>query len=197
MYAALRARAACGSLPSARASVLQLDEYPGLGPAHPRSLAATLREQLRGIGLASLHGLDGSAGDLDAEAARHEAVLDAAPIDLGVLGLGRDGHVAMDEPPARFASGVRVVTPGLDTRVDAAPAFGDVARVPARALTVGLGTLYRVRELIVLAVGTETAPALRAMLEEPVGADSPASLLRDHPRLTVICDREAASLLTP
>jgi glucosamine-6-phosphate deaminase len=197
MYAALRAQAARGDLPSGQASVLQLDEYAGLGPADPRSIAATLREHLRGIPLASLHGIDGSAGDLAAEAARHEAVLDAAPIDLAVLELGRDGHVAIDEPPARFASGVRVVTPALDTRMEAAPAFGDVARVPERALTVGLGTLYRVRELIVLATGTETAPALRAMLEEPVGTECPASLLRDHPRLTVICDREAASLLIP
>lgn len=197
MYAALRAHAARGRLPSERATMLQLDEFAGLGPADPRSLGARLCEQLRGIPLAAVHRLDGSALDLAAEAARHEAVLEAAPIDLAVLGLGRDGHVAMDEPPARFASGVRIVEPAADTRLDAASAFGDVARVPVRALTVGLGTLYRVRELIVLATGADRAPALRAMLEEPVGADCPASLLRDHPRLTVICDREAASLLTP
>jgi glucosamine-6-phosphate deaminase len=197
MYAALRAQAARGDLRSEQATVLQLDEYAGLGPADPRSLAAMLRDQLRGVPLAALRGIDGSADDLAAEAARHESVLETAPIDLAVLGLGRDGHVAMDEPPARFASGVRVVEPAPDTRLEAAPAFGDVARVPARALTVGLGTLYRVRELIVLATGAEKAPALRAMIEEPVGTDCPASLLRDHPRLTVICDREAASLLTP
>jgi hypothetical protein len=156
-----------------------------------------LREQLRGIPLASLRSLDGSARDLAAEAARHETVLEAAPIDLAVLGLGRDGHVAFDEPPARLASGVRVIDLVTETREDAAPAFGGVDRVPARALTVGLGTLYRVRELILLVTGAAKAPALRAMLEEPVGPDCPASLLRDHPRLTVICDGEAARLLAP
>jgi hypothetical protein len=67
----------------------------------------------------------------------------------------------------------------------------------SRALTAGLGALYRARELLVLAIGEQTAPALRAMLEDPPGAGSPASLLRDHPRLTVVCDRAAASLLTP
>ena len=197
MYAALRAHAARGSLPSERASVLQLDEYAGLGPEDPRSFAAVLREQLRGIPLASLRSLDGSSPDLAAEAARHEAVLEAAPIDLAVLGLGRDGHVAFDEPPARLASGVRIIDLVAETREDAAPTFGGVDRVPARALTVGLGTLYRVRELILLVTGAAKAPALRAMLEEPVGPDCPASLLRDHPRLTVICDGEAASLLAP
>ena len=197
MYAALRAHAAAGTLPSGRATVLQLDEYAGLVPGDPHSFAAQLREQLRGVRLAELHTIDGSARDLDAEAARHEAVLEAAPIDVAVLGLGRDGHVAFDEPPARMASGVRVVDLVAATREDAAMGFGGLERVPARALTAGLGTLYRARELIVLVTGAVKAPALRAMLEEPVGPASPASLLREHPRLTVICDRDAARLLTP
>jgi glucosamine-6-phosphate deaminase len=197
MYGALRRHAAAGTLHAGSATVLQLDEYAGLGPHDTRSFAAQLREQLRGVPLGSLRTIDGSAPDLAAEAARHAAVLDEAPIDLAVLGLGRDGHVAFDEPPARLASGVQLVTLVNETRVDAAPAFGGVQHVPARALTTGLGTLYRARELIVLVTGAAKAPALRAMLEDPVGRASPASLLRDHPRLTVICDREAAALLEP
>ena len=123
-------------------------------------------------------------------------MLEAAPIDVAVLGLGRDGHVAFDEPPARMASGVHVVDLVETTREDAAIGFGGLERVPARALTIGLGTLYRARELILLVTGAVKAPALRAMLEEPVDPASPASLLRDHPRLTVICDQAAARLLT-
>jgi glucosamine-6-phosphate deaminase len=195
MYAALRAHAAHGSLLSSRATVLQLDEYVGLGPADARSYAAQLHDELRGVPLDSIQTIDGSATDLAAEAARHNARLETAPLDVAVLGLGRDGHVAFDEPPASRASGVRVVDLVTTTRRDAAHAFGGEARVPARALTTGLGTLYRARELILLVIGAAKAPALRAMLEDPVGPGSPASLLRDHPRLTVICDREAASLL--
>jgi glucosamine-6-phosphate deaminase len=197
MYAALRAHARSGHLPPRTVTVLQLDEYAGLRPGDPRSFADQLRAQLDGIPIAALRTLDGAAGDLKAEAARHAAVLEEAPIDLAVLGLGRDGHVAFDEPPARRASGVAVVSLAESTREDAAPAFGGVEKVPAAALTTGLGTLYRARELILLVSGVAKAPALRAMLEEPVDPRSPASLLRDHPRLTVICDREAASLLTP
>jgi glucosamine-6-phosphate deaminase len=196
MYATLRAHAAAGHLDGAEATVLQLDEYAGLGPADPRSFAAELREQLRGIPLRALRTLDGAAPDLAAEAARHAAVLGGAPIDLAVLGLGRDGHVAFDEPPARLASGVQPVALTDMTRADAAAAFGGADRVPARALTTGLGTLYDARELILLVTGAAKAPALRAMLEGPQGRECPASLLRDHPRLTVICDREAAALLS-
>jgi glucosamine-6-phosphate deaminase len=197
MYAVLRAHARSGQLPPGTATIMQLDEYAGPRPDDRRSFAAQLRAQLRGIPLGAIRTLDGAAGDLGAEAARHAALLEEAPIDLAVLGLGRDGHVAFDEPPARRASGVSLVSLAETTREDAAPAFGGFEHVPVRALTTGLGTLYRARELILLVSGSAKAPALRAMLEGPVDARSPASLLRDHPRLTVICDLEAASLLTP
>jgi glucosamine-6-phosphate deaminase len=197
MYAALRAKARAGALPSAGATVLQLDEYAGLAPTDPRSFAAQLRAALDGIPLHELITIDGAAPDLAAEAARHDAAVEGAPIDLAVLGLGRDGHVAFDEPPARVASGVRVVRLAATTRDDAAASFGGLDGVPDRALTVGLGTLYRARELLLLVTGAEKAIALRSMLEEPVHAGSPASLLRDHPRLTILCDRDAAARLTP
>ena len=176
MYAALRAHAAAGDLAGTEPTVLQLGEHAGVAPDDPQSVAAQLAESLRGVPLAALRRLDGSAADLAAEAARYEADIEAAPIDLAVLGLGGDGRVAFDAPPARLASGVRVADD---------------------ALTVGLGTLYRARELLVLVTGRVKADALRAMLEAPAGPASPASLLRDHPRLTVICDAEAAARLTP
>jgi glucosamine-6-phosphate deaminase len=119
MYEALREHAEAGRLPSRGATVLQLDEYAGLGPPDPRSFASQLRGQLRGIALGSLRTIDGASEGLDAEAGRHAAALEAAPIDLAVLGLGRDGHVAFDEPPARLASGVLLVRLAPETRADA------------------------------------------------------------------------------
>jgi hypothetical protein len=105
--------------------------------------------------------------------------------------------VAFDEPPARVASGVRTVALADPTREDAAAAFDGLEHVPRQALTVGLGTLYRAREILILVEGAAKAAALRAMLEQPVDPWCPASQLRDHPRLTVICDRAAAAALTP
>jgi glucosamine-6-phosphate deaminase len=195
MYEALRAHAADGSLPAEQATLFQLDEYLGLDASDARSYGAYLRRELRGIAFGTFHGLDGATSDPDAEAARHQARLESAPVDLVVLGLGRDGHVAFDEPGSASGSGARRVRLHPATRADAAPAFGGIEQVPAEALTVGLRTLLAARELIMLVSGEAKAPALRAMLEAPASPETPASLLRDHPRLTVICDAAAAGLL--
>jgi glucosamine-6-phosphate deaminase len=197
LYAVLRGHAADGSLPSAGARLFQLDEYLGAGPEDPRSFRAYLRRELAGVELGAVHGLDGAAPDPAAQCARHQALLDEAPIDLVVLGLGRDGHVAFDEPGSPIDAGVRRVRLHPATRADAAPEFGGLEHVPEEALTVGLRTLLAARELVLLVTGEAKAPALRAMLEGPAGPDSPASLLREHPRLTVVCDAAAARLLRP
>jgi glucosamine-6-phosphate deaminase len=192
VYAALRAHA---GLPSGEATVFQLDEYRGLGPDDERSFGAYLRRELRGIDLAAFHGLDGSAPDPAAECARHQRQLDAAPIDLAVLGLGQDGHVAFDEPGSAIDEGTRVVALHPQTRADAAGEFGGLEHVPTHALTVGLRTLVAARELLLLVTGEGKAEALRSMLLAPPGSDFPATLLRAHPRLTVICDAPAAGAL--
>jgi glucosamine-6-phosphate deaminase len=137
MYAALRAHATDGSLPTAQAELFQLDEYRGLAPDDPRSYGAYLRRELAGIEFAAVHGIDGAAADAAAECARHQALLDEAPLDLVVLGLGRDGHVAFDEPGAPPGAGMRVVALHATTRADAAADFGGVEAVPTEAFTVG------------------------------------------------------------
>ena len=190
MYAALRAHARHGELHSRSATVLALDEYVGLAPNDPRSRSGTLAHELRGIELAALHGLDGTAADLEAECARHQARLEEAPLDLAVLGLGSDGHIAFDGP------GSRLDEPTREVRLTAA-ARAEHGSGPERALTVGLGALLQARELLVVATGAERAPALRAMLLDAPSPAAPASLLRSHPRLTVVCDRNAATELPP
>ena len=195
LYAALRAHAADGSLQAGRATLLQLDEYLGLGPDDERSYAAYLRRELKGLTFGELHGLDGARADPEAECARHQALLDRAPIDLAVLGLGRDGHVAFDEPGSPLDAGVRRVRLHRTTRQDAAADFGGIEHVPEEALTVGLRTLLEAREVLMLVTGEGKAYALREMLEGERGPSSPASVLRTHPRLTILCDAPAARLL--
>lgn len=181
MYAALRAHARHGELASGSATVLQLDEFAGLSPHDPESRSAGLAHELRGIELSALRGLDGTAPDLAAECARHQRALDEAPLDLAVLSLGIDGHVAFDEPGSRLDEPTRVVR------------LTGHSSAPGQALTVGLGSLLQARELLVLATGAGRARALRAMLVDAPSPAAPASLLRAHPRLTVICDRNAAA----
>jgi glucosamine-6-phosphate deaminase len=195
MYAVLRAHAADGSLAHTSATAFQLDEYRGLDAADPRSYRSYLRRELAGIHFAGRHELRAEAADAAAECARYQALLAEAPIDLAVLGLGRDGHVAFDEPGSLLDAGVHEVELHPTTRADAAADFGGIDGVPRRALTVGLSTLHEARELLVLVTGEAKAEALRAMLELAPSADCPASLLRSHPRLTVVADRAAASSL--
>jgi glucosamine-6-phosphate deaminase len=195
MYAALRAHARDGSLPTAHVTVLGLDEYLGLAGDDPRSFRAELDRELVGVPLGRREALDGAAPDPDVEAARYQAVLDAAPIDLAVLGLGRDAHVAFNEPGSRPGEGVRRVALAGSTIAAAAGDFGGAERVPREALTVGLRTLEAAREVLVLVTGAEKAQALHEMLEGPAGPYAPASLLRGHPCLTVLCDAAAAGML--
>jgi glucosamine-6-phosphate deaminase len=197
MYAALRAHAADGSLPTSHVTVLGLDEYLGLAASDPRSFRASLDRELSGLGLGRREALDGAAPDPQFEANRYQAVLEAAPIDLVVLGLGRDAHVAFNEPGSAPGDPVRRVPLHPSTIAAAAGDFGGADRVPREALTVGLSTLRAAREVLVLVTGDDKAAALRAMLEGPVGPDAPASFLRDHPALTVLCDPAAAQSLRP
>jgi glucosamine-6-phosphate deaminase len=190
LYAALRAHARHGELASGAATVLQLDGYVGLRPTDPRSRSARLVDELRGIDLRAVHGLDGTAADLAGECARHQRLLDTAPLDLAVLGLGTDGHVGFDEPGSRLDEPTREVRLTAETRAEVATEIGCA---PERALTVGLGTLMQARELLVLATGSSRTRALRAMLRDAPSPAAPASLLRAHPRLTVVCDRDAAA----
>ena len=157
LYAALRAHARYGELPSGAATVLVLDEYAGVAPDDARSRSAALAHELRGIRLGEFHRLDGSAPDLAAECARHERRLHEAPLDLAVLGLGTDGHVAFDEPGSRLDEPTRVVRLTGATRAE-------LGGSPEQALTVGLASLMSARELLVLATGASRAAALRAML---------------------------------
>lgn len=197
MYAALRAHAAAGRLPASQAVAFQLDEYAGLGPGDPQSFAATLRREAGPLGFGTLHELDGAAPDLTAECERHQRLLDQAPLDLAVLGLGRDGHVAFDEPGTPADARMRRVRLTEQTRQDAADAFGSEDHVPGDAITIGLRTLLQARALVLLVTGEAKAAALRTALEGPVTPAVPASLLRGHPRLTVVCDRAAAAQLRP
>ena len=197
LYAALRDHAADGSLPSEDLTVLGLDEYLGLGADDPRSFRASLDGELAGIPIGRREALDGAAADPEAEAARYESVLDTAPVDLAVLGLGRDAHVAFNEPGSRPGDGVRRVALDPSTIEAAAADFGGADRVPPEALTVGPRTLLAARELLLIVTGAEKAAALHEALEGPIGPDAPASLLRGHPCLTVLCDRAAAARLRP
>jgi glucosamine-6-phosphate deaminase len=122
-------------------------------------------------------------------------LVDAGGVDLQVLGIGGDGHLAFNEPGSSLSSTTRIKTLTEQTRRDNARFFGSIDEVPRHVLTQGLGTILRARHLLLIATGVGKAEAVAAAVEGPLTASCPASALQLHPHATVLVDPAAASLL--
>lgn len=197
-YAELVARHRAGTGPSydgVRAFLL--DEYVGLRPGHPQSYRVTIARELTddlGIRADRVEGPD-PADPSTAGAAYEQLLAAAGGVDLQVLGIGSDGHLAFNEPGSSLASTTRIKTLTDETRRDNARFFGSLAEVPHHVLTQGLGTILRARHLLLIATGAAKAEAVAAAVEGPLSASCPASVLQLHPHATVLLDAEAAALL--
>jgi len=183
----------------ANAAGFLLDEYVGLDPDHPQAYRNVIRTQLiNHIDLPdhAMLGPYGPAIDLAAEAARYDAIIREARIDVQLLGIGRNGHIAFNEPGASLASVTRVVDLTKATRDDNARFFSDAAAVPRRALSQGIDTILRARHILLVASGDDKADAVGAALEGPVSCAVPASALQLHGQVTYLLDQAAARQLT-
>lgn len=187
----------------ARATAFNLDEYVGIRPDHPGGFRRALQEALyRHVDLpdAHAHAPDGQAADLADACARYEAAIVAAGgLDLALLGLGIDGHIAFNEPTSSFGSRTRLKTLTDETRAANRPMFAGLAvsgagaePVPHHALTVGIATILSARRCLLVAFGAAKASAVAKMVEGPLAALVPASALQLHPHATVIVDEAAA-----
>lgn len=198
VYAELERRHREEGLSLAHASAFLLDEYVGLPADHPERYRHVIgRELVDRVDLdpERVHGPDGLAEDLEAACAAFEAQIQAAGgVDVQILGIGTDGHIAFNEPGSSFASRTRVMALTRQTREDNARFFGgDPQAVPARCLTQGLGTIMQARQLVLLATGEAKAAAVRELLEGAVSVAWPATILQHHPDVTVLLDEAAAS----
>jgi glucosamine-6-phosphate deaminase len=173
-----------------------LDEYVGLPPGHPESYRETIfREFTDRLGIARnrVASPDPSPEGLPGAGRRYEdAIVAAGGIDLQVLGIGADGHLAFNEPGSSLASLTRIKTLTEQTRQDNARFFGSVDEVPHHVLTQGLGTILRARHLLLVASGAGKASAIAAAVEGPLSATCPASVLQLHPHVSVLLDEAAA-----
>lgn len=195
IYAELVRQHRAEGLSFARAVAFNLDEYVGIPPDHPGSFRRALRDALyRHVDLPPEHarGPDGQAADLPAACARYEAAIaSAGGLDLALLGLGTDGHIAFNEPTSSLGSRTRLKTLADETRAANQAAFG-AEPVPRHALTVGIATILDARRCVLVAFGAAKAAAAAKMVEGPLTAFVPASALQLHPRATVIVDEAAA-----
>jgi glucosamine-6-phosphate deaminase len=173
-----------------------MDEYVGLPEGHPQSYHSFMREKLFSridIPAGNVNILDGNASDLEAECARYEAKIAAlGGIDLFLGGVGADGHIAFNEPGSSLSSRTRVKTLTMDTKKMNSRFFGgDPDKVPATALTVGVGTITDAGEVLILVSGLGKARALHHAIEEGVNHLWTVSCLQLHARGVVVCDEES------
>ncbi|WP_300345781.1 glucosamine-6-phosphate deaminase [Nesterenkonia sp.] len=184
----------------ARARGFTLDEYVGLPADHPQRYRNVIAEEFvdhLDWPAEQVQGPDGSAADLTAACAAYEQEIKAAGgVDIQLLGIGTDGHIAFNEPGSSLASRTRIKSLTRQTRRDNARFFdGEISRVPVHCLTQGLGTISEARHLILLAFGEEKAEAVHQLVEGPVSARWPATVMQFHPHVTVLVDDAAASRL--
>jgi len=177
-----------------------MDEYIGLPGDHPQSYRRFMQENLFDhvdIDQAHTHVPNGMARDLEKECRDYEdAIAGEGGIELFLGGMGSDGHIAFNEPGSSLRSRTRIKTLTQETRVANARFFdNDPEKVPAIALTVGVGTVMDAREVLIIVSGRNKARALQAVVEEGVNHTWTLSCLQMHPKAIIVCDESATEEL--
>jgi glucosamine-6-phosphate deaminase len=176
-----------------------LDEYLGLGAEHEASFAHAMRTMLFdhvNVSPGNVHLLNGLVGaERAADHCRdYERAIEAAGgIDLLMLGIGRNGHIAFNEPGSSRDSRTRVVDLDEVTRADAAATFGGIEHVPRRAITMGVATILDARGLRVMGFGAGKAPCVKATVTRSISPELPATFLRTHPDVVAWFDLAAVA----
>ncbi len=183
-----------------KVTTFNLDEYIGLSTSHDQSYHYFMNENFFkhvNIDQRYIHIPDGKAQDIDAFCDWYEdRIKVCGGIDLQVLGIGSNGHLAFNEPGSSLGSRTRIKTLTEKTRKDNARFFTDFAEVPKYAITMGIGTIMDSKELIMLAYKANKADAVKSAVEGAITAMCPASIIQLHQRAYVIVDKDAASKLT-
>lgn len=182
-------------------TAFHLDEYIGLDENHPASFRRYLRERVfNHLNFAAVHLLNGTAEDPAAEAARYSKLLAAGPIDVACIGIGENGHLAFNDPPADFETAKLVHVVNLDEACRNQQVgeghFATFNDVPAQALSMSVPAILQANLICCVAPDTRKAEAIRCSLEGPISPACPGSVLRKHANTHLFLDEESASLLT-
>jgi len=183
-----------------RVHVLHMDEYLGMPPGHPASFRRFLDDELiRWVRPRAFHRIGGDAADPAEEIERYSALLRQLEPSICVLGIGENGHLAFNDPPADFTTGDLVHRVELDTACRRQQwgegHFPNLDDVPREALSLTVPALLSARHLLCVTPERRKADAVKAALEGPVSADCPASILRTVSAARLYLDTDSAALL--
>jgi glucosamine-6-phosphate deaminase len=182
-----------------RVELFHLDEYVGIGAEHPASFARyILKRVIEPTGIARYHLLDGK-GDPAEVTRRIGRLLASSTIDLAFAGIGENGHLAFNDPPADFETEEPYLVVALDDVCRQQQVgegwFASLAEVPRQAMTISVHQLLKAHEIICVVPDLRKAQAVSACLDGDVSPDAPASILRLHPNTSLYLDHDSASLL--
>lgn len=181
------------------AKTVNLDEYIGLDHHNKNSYFSYMQEKLFkhiDINIDNTNLPNGMASNLEQEALRYEThIREIGGVDLQILGIGHNGHIGFNEPGTSFQSKTHVVTLAENTREANARYFDSLDEVPTHALTMGIQSIMDSKEIILLASGASKAEAIKRLVYGEISEDFPASVLRLHPKVTIIADADALQLI--
>lgn len=180
-------------------TTFNLDEYVGLDGSHPNSYRFYMNEHLFNqinINKENTFVPRGNTANNEAECLAYEALIESqGGIDLQVLGIGGNGHIGFNEPGTSFLTTTHIVSLTESTKAANARYFSRVEEVPEQAITMGINTIMNSKEILLLISGESKHDALRKLLEGEVSEAFPASILQNHPSVTIIADEAAVGEL--
>jgi len=183
-----------------RVELFHLDEYIGLPITHPGSFRKMLLEQLiQKTGISRYYLLDGDADAPDV-VRRASAALASAPVDIAFVGIGENGHLAFNDPPADFETQEPYLIVNLDEACRLQQVgeawFSDISQVPTQAISMSVRQILKAKEILAVVPDTRKAQAVKACFEGEISPMAPASILRTHPNATIYLDHNSAALLS-
>ena len=184
-----------------RVELFHLDEYIGLPMNHPASFCKFLQERLIGkVGITNYHLLNGDADP--AEVIRHASeAIGQSPIEVAFVGIGENGHLAFNDPPADFQTEEPYITVYLDEACGRQQVgegwFQNLSDVPKRAISMSIRQILKVKEIIAVVPDARKATAIQLCFDGEISPLAPASILRTHPNATIYLDQKSAALLSP
>lgn len=199
MYAEIVKMYRHGIVDFSKIKTFNLDEYYDLSPDNDQSYIFFMNENLFNhvnLKKENISIPDGMTKDIQVECDSYEKkIRESGGIDLQILGIGRNGHIGFNEPDVKFEATTHIVELDEGTIQDNSRFFDSIDDVPKQAISVGIKTIMQARKIVLLATGKEKAQPIYEMIHGKITPNLPASVLQLHPNVTVIMDREAASLL--
>ena len=187
-----------GEVSFANVKTVNLDEYAGISATNENSYAYFMKKHLFDridIDNKNTNLPNGIAEDRQVECDRYNALLDQMQQDIQVLGIGSNGHIGFNEPGTSFNSTTHIVDLTESTIKDNSRLFDDVSQVPLQAFSMGIKNIMNAKQIVLVASGKNKAKAVKGLIKGEITEELPASILQLHPFVTIVIDKDAASLL--